>query len=119
MLLLNFCGTNVPDKTLSYKRQLCEEVWEKLKSFGDVGTKEYKTYLKICTENELKIDVDKFIESVDVTTTGDIFTCLLANVCTFGDVAQAEIILNKMASEHIPVDVDVYNILILGHGKHR
>ncbi|GJQ88511.1 hypothetical protein Trydic_g15429 [Trypoxylus dichotomus] len=113
--LLQCCGKLLSNKSLDFRRKLCNIIFEKFDTMNFLGIEEYNTYIKICTENECIIDTTQFLSMMKSKPTEETYKLLLENVCEKGDMNQAYDILSKMKEANFVADERVFNAIIFGH----
>lgn len=114
ILLLQCCGKLVPNKSLDYRIQLCEKMFNKFKLLN-LNAEDYNTYIQVNTENEVLIDCNSFLKTMKCEPNEETYKLLLENVCEKGDTDQAYEILSKIKGNRYKMDEQVFNNLVLCH----
>lgn len=114
-LLLNCCGNFVPDSSRRLRDEVCQRIFIDLIKNNKLTLDTYHTYIKVCTENSVKLDIREFLSSLKDEPTQQTYKLLMKNVCEKGDIRQAIELLEIMKKNFINADEDIFNDLVLVH----
>lgn len=109
----------MPNQSPKKRIEILNMVYERIKNNElKCSVLFYNTYIELCTEYDFILNCSNFLSSMQCEPNPDTYTYLLANVCEKGDIEQASLLLNMMKDRNLPIDVNIFNLLMLGYSIH-
>lgn len=117
--LIRCCGELMPCDDSEAKVELARNIIKMVIKKNIIHVEHYNTFLDVLKENECNISAQEFLSSMTKHATPNIITYekLLYCVCACGDVSQSTEIITEMKRLNYPISENVFNALVLGHGR--
>lgn len=114
--MLQLYGRAKMNRLPNVRAQQWENLWNKMQENNEkMSLDHYHTYILLCTENEVLLDHQNFLNKMQCEASLETYKLLLENACNLNNLEQAFSILEEMKNKDYSVDERVFNALVLLH----
>ncbi|CAK1540253.1 unnamed protein product [Leptosia nina] len=118
LLLISCCSEYLPDETPATRMTLVEEVWDIIKGHSKIDVGHYNELLTVYIANKRTIVPSGFVDQMAPVKPNDAtYALMLKALSEGGDINRATEVISNMKALGIPASRDVFNSLIVCHGK--
>ncbi|XP_006022907.2 leucine-rich PPR motif-containing protein, mitochondrial [Alligator sinensis] len=121
LLLLQSCGSLLPELPVSERTELAHRMWEGLQRLGTkYDVDHYNALLQVYLQNKYIFSPADFLtkmEKANVQPNQVTYERLIAAYCNEGDIEGASKILEFMKNKELPITEEVFSSLVTGHAR--